>query len=52
MGIVGNQVANFRKNGVGGGTTIRDGRVHICLLKIVFSPKVLNEKQNCVLGEV
>ena len=26
MGIVGNWVANFRKNGVRGGTTIRNGR--------------------------
>ena len=27
MGIVGNRVANFRKNGVRGPPTIRDGRV-------------------------
>ena len=27
VGIVGNRVANFRKNGVGGPPTIRDGRV-------------------------
>ena len=27
VGIVGNWVVNFRKNGVGWGTTIRDGRM-------------------------